>query len=81
MTQQQAHYVVELVGQSHERNRSGLPNEDVITVPVVDGPYNSYRNAEIEVTEHERDNQPVAYGIVTVTEQDPDYLDVEITAQ
>lgn len=31
-------YVVELVGQSHE-TRPELTNEDVITVPVVDGPF------------------------------------------
>jgi hypothetical protein len=42
---------VELVGESHETNREDLTNEDVITVPVVDGPFDTFEEAVEEADE------------------------------
>lgn len=42
------YYVVENVAQSHEQDLTHLENEDVLTVPVVAGPYTSYEEAENE---------------------------------
>lgn len=35
------YYVVECIAESHETDRTDLSNEEVLTVPVVDGPYDT----------------------------------------
>lgn len=76
MTEQEAHYIVELNAQSHETDRDDLPNGDVITVPVVDGPYKSRAVAEQRQTPSHRTSIG-SYGVVSVMEENPDYVYVE----
>lgn len=39
------HYVVEMIVESHEKNREDLSNEEVMCLPVVDGPYETFQEA------------------------------------
>lgn len=41
------YFVVETVAQSHKTDRTDLTNEEVVTLPVVAGPYDTYKEAEI----------------------------------
>lgn len=76
MTKQEAHYIVEQVGQSHETERNDLANSDVITVPVMDGPYETR-----EIAEQRRissyPNSADSYTVVMVHEEDPDFVYVK----
>ena len=76
MTEQEAHYIVELNGQSHETDRNDLANSDVITVPVVGGPYQSREIAEQRRTPSHQSSID-GYAVVTVLEDDPDFVYVE----
>lgn len=71
----EAHYIVELVAQSHETDRTDLTNEDVITLPVVDGPYDSHKHAVSAMPSANHTGE--GYATVTIAEDDPDYIDVE----
>lgn len=44
--------VAEKVVQSRE-TREDLPNEDVVTLPVVDGPFDTFEEAEAEADEEQ----------------------------
>lgn len=74
MTEQEAHYIVEMVAQSHETDREDLPNEDVITVPVVAGPYSSTKNCQADLARMQDANE--SYEWVTFHEDDPEFIDV-----
>lgn len=72
----EAHYVVSLAGESHETDRDDLTNSNVITVPVMKGPYRDAERAyDNSVLAYE--SSPEGYSVVTVHEENPDYVDVE----
>ena len=66
MSESTVYYVVELVGQSHEQHRADLTNEDVVTVPVVGGPFDTHGEAVDDCPDEEH------YAIVpTPVSRDP----------
>ncbi len=56
------HFVVEMIGQSHETEREDLTNEEVVTLPVVDGPYDDIDQARDSI----KDGYP--YEVVSIPE-------------
>lgn len=58
-----AYYVVEMIAQSRETDRDDLANHDVITFPVIGGPFDDKHDAE-----RLADDATEAYAVITAPE-------------
>lgn len=63
-------YVVENVAQSHEQDREDLENADVLTVPIVDGPFDTLEEAEEKAGSGVYGNTTEGYSVVTAYEEE-----------